>query len=81
VPGSLTERIAARLRAAVEAKGLTQAEVGAVMGQSQSQVSKYLRGEVPLDLEEFAILCRLVELRAGAVIADAQSRDDADPLV
>lgn len=74
MPGSLTEQIAARLRAAVEAKGLTQAEVGVVMGQSQSQVSKYLRGEVPLDLEEFAILCRLVDLNAGALIGEAQSR-------
>jgi transcriptional regulator with XRE-family HTH domain len=74
MPGPLTDNIAARLRVAVEAKGLTQAEVGVVIGQSQSQVSKYLRGEVPLDLEEFAILCQLVGLNAAAVIAEAQSR-------
>jgi len=73
MPGPLTVHVAARLKDAVEAQGLTQAEVGVVIGQSQSQVSKYLRGEVSLDLEELAVLCRLLGLDAGTLVREALS--------
>lgn len=77
MPGPLTRHVAAKLRAAVEQRGLTQEQVGEQLGQSQSQVSKYLRGEVTLDLEEVDVICRTVGLNITELIraADEETKD------
>lgn len=72
MPGPLTKSIAARLRAAVEERGLTQSEVGDALGQSQSQVSKYLRGETVMDAEEIYVVCRLVGISITDLFATAE---------
>lgn len=72
MPGPLTKSIAAILRAAVEERGLTQAQVGEALGQSQSQMSKYLRGETVMDAEEIFIVCRLVGVSISDVFARAE---------
>lgn len=76
MPGPLTKSIAAILREAVEERGLTQTQVAEAIDQSQSQVSKYLRGEVVMDAEEIDRICRLVGMSIADVItaADKASR-------
>jgi len=75
MPGRLTTRIAATLRAAVKARGLTHADVGVAIGQSQTQVSRYLRGAVVLDVEELAAICQLLDLDMSVLIRDAEAPD------
>jgi transcriptional regulator with XRE-family HTH domain len=72
MPGQLTRNIAAQLRRASEAAGLSQTQVGEAIGQSQSQTSKYLRGEVVLDVEELNALCDFLGLDILAVVANAK---------
>jgi transcriptional regulator with XRE-family HTH domain len=72
MPGQLTRNIAAQLRSASEAAGLSQAQVGEAIGQSQSQTSKYLRGEVVLDVEELNALCDFLGLDILTVLANAK---------
>lgn len=71
MPGPLTEAIASILRDAVEGRGLTQTQVAESIGQSQSQVSKYLRGETTMDAEEIDKVCRLVGISIADVITQA----------
>ena len=73
MPGPLTEAIASIFREAVESRGLLQREVAEAIGQSQTQVSRYLRGEVTMDAEEIDKMCRLVGLKITDVIARADS--------
>jgi transcriptional regulator with XRE-family HTH domain len=77
MPGPLTKAVSAALRAAVEEQGLTQSQIGAALGQSQSQISKYLRGEVVLDIEELATICKLLKIDTAALIAS--STPDTEP--
>ena len=72
MPGPLTRSIASILKDAVEERGLTQMQVAEVIGQSQSQVSKYLRGEVVMDAEEIYKICRLVGVSIVDLFATAE---------
>lgn len=76
MPGRLTRRIAATLSAAVQARGLTQQEVADIIGQSQKQVSRYLRGEVVLDVEELSVICQFLDLDMSELIRESQAGDD-----
>jgi transcriptional regulator with XRE-family HTH domain len=52
----------AKLREARRAAGLTQAELGARLGQTQSFVSKCERGERRIDIAELAVFCRALNV-------------------
>lgn len=73
MPGPLTEAIASILREAVEARGLVQRQVAEAIGQSQTQVSRYLRGEVTMDAEEIDKVCRLLGISIADVITQADN--------
>ncbi|NLP82563.1 helix-turn-helix transcriptional regulator [Microbacterium sp. CFH 90308] len=54
--------------------GLTQGQLGAAAGISQSQVSKYLRGTRVPDIDKLDALCDALGLDVAAVVAGAQAR-------
>lgn len=76
MPGPLTEAIASILREAVEDRGLLQRQVADAIGQSQTQVSRYLRGEVTMDAEEIDKMCRFLGLNIADVITRADRARD-----
>lgn len=71
------EEIAARLKAARLAKGLTQKEVGCRVGMPQSHISKIESGGVDLQLSSLTELSRALDLevtllpRAAVLALDA----------
>lgn len=73
-PGALSREVAAILTEAWEASGMKQAELGARAGISQSQVSKYLRGERVLTVDELDALCSTLGLKIATVIRVANAR-------
>lgn len=73
MPKPITRAVAATLSDAVRQRSITQEHLGELIGRSQPQVSKFLRGEVTLDVEELADICRVLELRASKVIEDAET--------
>jgi len=82
MPGPLTRSIAAKLKAAADDLGISQDQLGKKIGQSQSQVSKYLRGEVALSVEDVDNLCRALGLSLTDVVgsADDETKDRAGQL-
>lgn len=72
MPGQLSKRLATMLKAIIEDRGLSQTEAGALIGQSQSQMSKYLRAERTLDVEELDALCRALGVDSVDLLAAAK---------
>lgn len=72
MPGQLSKNLAAMLKEIVEDRGLTQDEAGALIGRSQSQMSKYLRAESTLDVEELDALCRALGIDSADLLAAAK---------
>lgn len=68
---ALWEAIARRLAEAFAASGLTQQQVGERAGISQSQTSKYLRGQRVPDLVTLDALCAALGLDIGEVVSSA----------
>ncbi|WP_193510435.1 helix-turn-helix transcriptional regulator [Cryobacterium sp. BB736] len=54
------------------AQGVTLVQLAALVGVSQSQLSKQLRGERPLTLDEADRICRALGLTLADVIRDAR---------
>lgn len=55
-------RLVSALRAQREARGLSQAEVGMLVGRDQTFVSKYEKQVQRIDVVELHDLCRVLEL-------------------
>lgn len=70
-PSYLTKRIASRLRGRVSQGNVTQVELSEVVGISQSQLSKLLRGVRVFDVDELDAVCQALGLDAGEVVACA----------
>lgn len=60
------------LIAARKDAGLTQAEIGARLGQRQTFVSKYELGERRLDAAEFVSVCRAIGVDVSELIRQAE---------
>ena len=73
--GPFSRSVAAVIRVAFEESKLTQAALGDAIGQSQSQMSKYLTGERSLNLDEFAELCSVLGLDPVEVVREALADD------
>jgi transcriptional regulator with XRE-family HTH domain len=56
------------LRDARIEKGITQAKLAEALGRPQSFIAKVENGERKLDVVEFALIARLLEVDAGAVM-------------
>jgi transcriptional regulator with XRE-family HTH domain len=70
---SLNARVAAHLDQRRRALGLTQMQLATVVGSSQSHISKLLRAERAMRLDEFDALCAAMGVSAVTVLQDAQS--------
>ena len=71
--GPYTRAVAPILNAAFKESKLTQTALGAVIGQGQSQMSKYLLGVHALNLDEFAAICETLGLDPADVLREAQN--------
>jgi Helix-turn-helix. len=71
--GPFSRAVAAILKAAFDDSKMTQTALGAVIDQSQSQMSKYLAGDRALNLDEFAALCDALGLDPEAVVHKAEN--------
>jgi transcriptional regulator with XRE-family HTH domain len=70
-PGPLTHAVAKILLSTFPETLLTQKQLGAKVGMSQSMVSVYLRGEGVLDLEQFKLLCEAMNIDPLETITSA----------
>lgn len=57
-----TQAVGANVRAEVARRGLTQAALADVIGVSQSQLSKRLRGVIPFDVNELAAIAKALDV-------------------
>lgn len=57
-----TQTVGANIRAEVARRGLTQAALAEVIGVSQSQLSKRLRGVIPFDVNEVAAIANALDV-------------------
>lgn len=58
-----------QLARAREEKGLTQADLAAALGRTQSFVSKYELGERRLDVIDFLLVCQQLQIDAADLIS------------
>lgn len=72
-PGKLSRGVAEILRAAYSEQSLTQAALGARIGVTQSQMSKLLRGERTLSLDQLEVVCFELGLSPGEVVLAAEA--------
>lgn len=70
--GPFSRSLAAVLSVAFEESRLTQAALGERLGVSQSQMSKYLRAERPMNADEIDAVCTALGLDIGAVMHAAK---------
>lgn len=70
-PGPLSRYIAAELNREVRERGITQATLGNILGVSQSDVSKMLRAERPMTIDELDALCRVLGWSLSAFVGEA----------
>lgn len=75
-PGVTERAIASILNAARERQGITQAELGAAVGISQSQASRALAGLNPMTMSEMLGMCGALGLVASEVLEQAEREAD-----
>ena len=63
-----------RLIAARKAAGMTQQELAGRLGKPQSFVSKYERRERRLDVVEFVMVCRTLDVDACSIVQEIEDR-------
>ncbi|WP_120338147.1 helix-turn-helix domain-containing protein [Cryobacterium soli] len=71
-PGPLSIAIAEILKQALAEAGASQRRLGATVGISQSQISKYLRAERVLDIDQLDALCFALGLNIVTVVREAE---------
>ncbi|PPI08213.1 helix-turn-helix domain-containing protein [Rathayibacter sp. AY1B8] len=67
-----TRQTAAILRGLVARYGVTQAELSAAVGVSQSQLSKMLRGQRPIDIDQLEGMARALGTSGFAVLKEVE---------
>lgn len=72
--GPLAHSIATILKAALKDAQISQERAGEVIGESQTQVSKYLRGEQALNVDQIQAWCDLLKLDFYQLMRDAEKR-------
>jgi len=71
IRSDLYRQIIGLLIAARKDAGLTQAELGKLIGQRQTFVSKYELGERRLDVAEFIFVCRAIGVNTQTILFHA----------
>lgn len=67
----MAKAIAAMLATEMRAQGWTQSALAPVVGISQSQLSKYLRGERTMSIDELDAMCLALHLPIVKVVSRA----------
>lgn len=70
-PGPLSRAIGLILSIEVAQQGLTQGELGGMVGISESQIGKFLRVDRVLNIEQLASICRALGLDLIDVVREA----------
>lgn len=68
----LTRYVAAKIRGLMGEHGVTQAELAAAIGVSQSQLSKMTRGVRPIDLDQLDGMCMALGVDTGDLVKEAE---------
>ncbi len=63
----ITARMGFRLRAAREARGLTQAQLAQMINASQSQIEHYEKGEHDMAMERLFDLARILDIPVAEI--------------
>ncbi len=58
----LAKKVGENLKAARQAKGVTQRQIAAELNKYQSDYSDYETGKVELDYEKIVLLCRRLDI-------------------
>lgn len=74
VEHSVTEAVAAELRAEKGRKRVSQQALADAIGRAQSYVSKRLSGDASLTVDEFVTLCLALDVRPEELLANALSK-------
>lgn len=75
----LTQGVARILRGKLGEERRTQQWFGHVIGLTQSEASKRLRGVRPLTLDQLALACEALGIKMSDVIRQAESTSGDDP--
>jgi transcriptional regulator with XRE-family HTH domain len=67
---STAEVVGANVRAEMSRAGKSQNDLAAVLGVTQTAVSKRLRGVTPFDVNEIALVARALDVDMSVLIAD-----------
>lgn len=62
----MKQNVIEQLRKAIRDSGKTQLAIADATGIAQGNLSKFLKGERGLSLENFAVLCKLLQLKLVA---------------
>jgi len=68
-----------RLVSARKAAGLTQSQLAQKLGKPQSFVSKIERHERRLDVVEFVVMCKALDIAPQTILADLEARLPGTP--
>ncbi|MDQ0735302.1 helix-turn-helix domain-containing protein [Arthrobacter agilis] len=71
-PSDLTKRVAAVIRAQMAYKDISQAELVRATGLSQPTVSRLLKGERAMDLEQMNLICSALRISVAGVLEQAE---------
>lgn len=76
-PRALTREIARVVKGRMSSYEITQAEMAAMVGVDQSQLSKMIRGLKQITVDQLDIMCHMLGLELVKVVSDAKEFVDA----
>lgn len=68
---TFTDQVAANVRGELARRRLGQVQIAQALGISQAAVSRRLNGSVPLDVNELAVIARLLGVSAADLLPAA----------
>lgn len=71
-PSDLTKRVAAVIRAQMGFKDISQAELVRATGLSQPTLSRLIKGERAMDLEQMNLICNALRISVAGVLEQAE---------
>lgn len=72
-PRAITREIARVIKGRMASYNVTQAEMAGAVGVDQSQLSKMIRGQRQITIDQLERMCHMVDLELPKVVADASA--------
>lgn len=69
---SMHKRVPERIRKVMRRRGVSQTALGEGVGKTQSQVSKWLRAEVPMTLEQVDQVAEVLDIPVELLLMDEE---------